>query len=136
MNHGSVGFVFVAIILGTVIGFVFNLYFQEKWFYDKFCRKYSVEARLGSSMVSGIVFPIGAFIYAFTTYSFVHWIAPCIAITIIMAGIFPIYYSSMNYLSECYGTTASSALASIAMVRNLTGTYLSTILNLYNEMFS
>ncbi|TIB38069.1 hypothetical protein E3P86_01866 [Wallemia ichthyophaga] len=121
MTHGSVGFVFIAIIVGTVIGFVFNLYFQEKWFYDKFYPRYSVEARLGSSMISGIVFPIGAFIYAFTTYNFVHWIAPCIAITVIMAGIFPIYYSSMNYLSECYGTTASSALASIAMVRNLTG---------------
>ncbi|TIB77214.1 hypothetical protein E3Q23_01430, partial [Wallemia mellicola] len=121
MNHGSVGFVFIAIIIGTVCGFTFNFYFQEKWFYHRFQKSASVEARLGSAMISGLIFPIGAFIYAFTTYDFVHWIAPCIAIAVIMMGIFPIYYSSMNYLSDCYMTNASSALAAIAMVRNLTG---------------
>ena len=121
MNHGSVGFVFIAIIIGTACGFTFNFYFQEKWFYHRFQKSASVEARLGSAMISGLIFPIGAFIYAFTTYDFVHWIAPCIAIAVIMMGIFPIYYSSMNYLSDCYMTNASSALAAIAMVRNLTG---------------
>lgn len=121
MNNSLVGFVFVTMCIGTAIGWIFNYYFQERWFYNKYYRKHSIEARLGSSMVAGIVFPIGAFIYAFTTYSYVHWVVPAIAIVIIMAGIFPIYYSSMNYISDCYNTNASSALAAMALVRNLIG---------------
>ncbi|TIA91404.1 hypothetical protein E3P99_01065 [Wallemia hederae] len=121
MSNARVAFVFATLCVGTTIGWVFNYCFQERWFYTRFRHKHSVEARLGSSMVAGVVFSAGSFVYAFTTYEFVHWTVPCLAIVVIMAGIFPIYYSSMNYISDCYGANASSALAALALVRNLVG---------------
>ena len=59
------------------------------------------EARLYAAMGAGITFVIGSLIYAWTSYSFVHWIAPCIGVTIIIASIFTIYLSVFNYLADC-----------------------------------
>lgn len=59
------------------------------------------EARLYSAMGGGTVFVMGALIYAWTSYSFVHWIAPCIGITIMIASVFTIYVSVFNYLADC-----------------------------------
>ena len=47
-----------------------------------------------------MTFVIGSLIYAWTSYKFVHWIAPCIGITIIIASIFTIYLSVFNYLAD------------------------------------
>lgn len=121
MNQGTVGFVYASIAIGSIFGFLFNYFFQEKFFFEKFKYSRPVECRLGGAMASGLIFPIGAFIYAFTLYSHVHWIAPCIGLTIILMGMFSIYLSSMSYLADCYQSNASSALAAIALVRNLTG---------------
>ena len=44
-----------------------------------------------------------------------------IAIAIILMGMFSIYLSSMSYLADCYGPFASSSLAAISLVRNMTG---------------
>lgn len=39
------------------------------------------EARLYGAMIGGPFLPIGLFIYSWTQFGFVHWIAPCIART-------------------------------------------------------
>lgn len=121
MNQGTVGYVYASIVVGSVFGFLFNYYFQEKFFFRRFNKTRPVEARLGGAMASGIIFPIGAFVYAFTLYPHVHPAGPCVGLTIILTGMFSIYLSSMSYLADCYQANASSALAAIALIRNLTG---------------
>jgi hypothetical protein len=41
------------------------------------------EARLYTAMVGGILLPVGSWIYAWTSFSYVHWIFPCIGISIL-----------------------------------------------------
>jgi hypothetical protein len=60
-----------------------------------------VEARLYSACVAGITFSLGAFIYAWTSYPQVPWMAPCIGIVIIVASLFAIYQAVFNYLADC-----------------------------------
>lgn len=59
------------------------------------CRKHvariGAEARLCCACGAGITFVIGTLIYAWTSYKYIHWIAPCISITIIITSIFTIF---------------------------------------------
>lgn len=85
---------------------------------------------------------MGAFIFCFTSYSFVHWIAPTIGITVLCAfeprlafssraaltglaladfGLYLIYLSAFNYVAEAYTLYASSALSAMSFVRNIVG---------------
>ena len=111
MDQGSVGFIYVALVIGSILGFSFNYFFQERWFYPKFSKTKPVEARLGSCMISGIIFPIGAYIYAFTSYSHVHWIAPSIGkfSTNINNDTF---YNNVTY-SHCYNFNGNVQYISI-----------------------
>lgn len=68
--------------IGGVIGFAGN-FIQEKVYRIK-APKRGVEARLYAPMVAGIFFAIGCFITGFTSVKDVHWIAPCIGITVIL----------------------------------------------------
>jgi hypothetical protein len=110
------------------------------------CRKHVArvgdEARLFSACVAGITFVIGSMIYAWTSYKYIHWIAPSIGITIIIASIFAIFLSVFNYIADstlmrllrsllldladldspAYSKYASSALAGQSLVRNLAAT--------------
>ena len=46
------------------------------------------EARLASACVGGVLFPVGCFIFAWTSYPTIHWVASCIGVTILVTGIF------------------------------------------------
>lgn len=50
-----------------------------------------------------------------------HWIGPCIGIAVTLCGIYVIYLTAFNYLSDAYTLYASSALAGQSFVRNLVG---------------
>ncbi|KAI0321592.1 major facilitator superfamily domain-containing protein [Amylostereum chailletii] len=117
---GEVGTVFAALVVGSIFGFVSNFH-QEK-LYRQGVLKRGPEARLYWACVSGILFPIGMFIYAWTTFPHVPWIAMVIGLTIFMWGTFMIYLAAFSYLADCYGPYASSAIAGQSLCRNLMGT--------------
>jgi hypothetical protein len=48
------------------------------------------EARLFGACAAGVIFPLGCLIFAWTSYSHVHWIAPCIGMTVTVFAIFQI----------------------------------------------
>lgn len=73
--------------------------------------KYGPEARIYQGMVGGILLPVGGFIYALTAYSYVHWIFPCIGITILYCGLYLMYLSVFSYVAEIYTLYAASALS-------------------------
>ncbi|KAA1468947.1 MFS general substrate transporter [Dentipellis sp. KUC8613] len=118
-NVGETGTVFAALLIGTLLGFCSNIH-QER-LYQAGYPKRGPEARLYWVCAAGVVFPIGMFIYAWTTYSFVTWVAPAIAIVIVIWAIYLIYLAVFTYLADCYGPFASSALAGQSLCRNLMG---------------
>lgn len=118
-NSGQVGTVYISITIGSVLGFATNLY-QER-LYRKYVGTRGPEARLYAPMAAAFIFPIGMFIYAWSTYTKVYWIALAIGIVIIMWALFILYLSVFTYLADCYGPFASSALAGQSLFRNMMG---------------
>jgi len=120
-NTGELGLAFISMVIGTLIGFVFNLFVQKGLYRQNFPR-IGAEARLYSACLAGVLFLVGAFIYAWTSYPQVHWIAPLIGVTIITTGVFLIYLAVFSYLADAYLIFASSALAGQSLYRNLAAT--------------
>ena len=79
------------------------------------------ESRLYGAMFGAIWLPIGLFLYSFTQYQYVSWIAPTISLAPIAVGIFFIFESSYSYTSDCYGESSSSAIAGQGFMRNTLG---------------
>jgi len=119
-NAGEKGLVFSSVVIGTIIGFIGNLY--QEYLYAQNVRRFGPEARLYAACVAGIGFSIGSFIYAWTSFSYVHWTAPCIGLAVISASIYTIYLASFSYLADSYLIYASSALSGQSLVRNLMAT--------------
>ncbi|KZS94443.1 MFS general substrate transporter [Sistotremastrum niveocremeum HHB9708] len=116
-NDAQAGLCFLPMSLGALIGFLLNFY-QDK-LYTKHVHRRGPEARLFLACAAGAFFPIGCLIYAWTSFSFVPWIGPCIGLTVFTVAVFTIYLSVFSYLADCYLIYASSALAAQSLCRNL-----------------
>ncbi|KAH7405958.1 major facilitator superfamily domain-containing protein [Phaeosphaeria sp. MPI-PUGE-AT-0046c] len=123
-NHGfslqQANAVFAAMCIASIFATVLSIY-QEK-----IARRYgklanSPEGRLYFACVESACMPIGLFMFGWTSFSSIHWIAPTIAIGIATIGIFAIYLSTFNYLADTYHRYASSALAAQSFCRNMLG---------------
>jgi hypothetical protein len=117
--------------IGTLLSFASNFY-QERLYLRNVATR-GPEARLYASMLGGVCFAVGCFIYAWTcellvlrpsrlvflililinsaAFPHVTYIAPCIGIAIVVYGIYSIYVSVFVYLADAYTIYASSALA-------------------------
>ncbi|KAI0272421.1 major facilitator superfamily domain-containing protein [Gloeopeniophorella convolvens] len=91
----------------------------------QFCRRdvkrRGPEARLHWACISSIMSPIAMFLYAWTSFPQIPWIAMAIGITIFVWASFILYLAAFTYLADCYGTYASSAIAAQSLSRNLMG---------------
>uniref|UniRef100_A0A0D2Y315 Major facilitator superfamily (MFS) profile domain-containing protein n=1 Tax=Fusarium oxysporum (strain Fo5176) TaxID=660025 RepID=A0A0D2Y315_FUSOF len=86
---------------------------------------YHAERRLIMMMFVSPMFPIGLFIYGWTTEYKVHWVVPIIGTAICGPGAVIINSSSQTYIIDIFGPqAAASALAAITLLRNLTGAFL------------
>ncbi|KIY71160.1 MFS general substrate transporter [Cylindrobasidium torrendii FP15055 ss-10] len=116
-NTGQTGSVFITIFIGCVAGYFLNGY-QEKLYQHNYALR-GPEARLYGACFAAISLPVGMFIYAWTSFSFVHWIAPVIGIFVLILSTYIIFVAVFTYLADSYGPYASSALAGQSMCRNL-----------------
>lgn len=118
-SEGNSGLPYISLIIGCFIGF--GTGFWQDSMYDKAARKNNgvpiPEARLYGAMVFGPLFPIGILIFSFTQYGFVHWIGPCIALVLIILGIYHIFLAVYSYTSDSYVDMASSAIAGQGFMR-------------------
>lgn len=93
--------------------------------YDKIVandnRKVVPESRLYGAMFGAVWLPIGLFLYSFTQYAYLPWIAPTISLAPIAVGIFFVFEATYSYTSDCYGQSASSAIAGQGLMRNTLG---------------
>jgi hypothetical protein len=121
-------YIFTSISIASVVFAIICIY-QEK-----IAKKYnklpeSPEARLYFACYESALLPAGLFMFGWTSYSSVHWIAPTIAIGIATMGIFSIYLAVFNYLADTYHRYASSVLAAQSCCRNLLGGALPLVTN-------
>ncbi|KAF8993763.1 MFS polyamine transporter [Cyathus striatus] len=107
LHHFSVseiGCVFLSVFIGTIIGFILN-YYQE-YLYRENLPERGPEARLYSACAVAIVFPVSMFVYAWCSFSHVHWIALAISITtkqlfkVFMVAVFTMYLAVFSYLAD------------------------------------
>lgn len=123
-NHGfslqQANAVFSAMCVGAILATIISIY-QERIAkrYGKLAS--TPEGRLYFACIESALMPIGLFMFGWTSFASVHWIAPTIAVTIATIGIFSIYLSTFNYLADTYHRYASSALAAQSFCRNMLG---------------
>jgi len=137
-NHGfsvsQCGAVFTAISVGAMLMTAISIY-QEK-----IAKRYgklvsTPEGRLYFACVESPLLVIGLFMFGWTSFSSIHWIAPAIGIAVATMGIFSIYLAVFNYLADVYHRYASSALAAQSFCRNMLGGAFPLITNLmYTRM--
>ncbi|KAI0126284.1 major facilitator superfamily domain-containing protein [Xylariales sp. AK1849] len=139
-NMEQTGYVFIAMIVGSILATTIGVY-QEgllkhpKWqrkaaakdsskFWSFMRRRFPVEApesRLYFTCITSILLPAGLFLFGFSAEPDIHWIVPTIAITMATMGIYYVYLATFNYLADSYQSYASSALAAQSFCRNMLG---------------
>ncbi|SPO29533.1 related to TPO1 - Vacuolar polyamine-H+ antiporter [Ustilago trichophora] len=118
---GNGGLAYIGPLIACFLAF--GLSFHGKYLYDRAqARNGGVavpEARLYYAAVGGILATVGMFIFAFTSYRHVHWIAPEIALVPLVMGIYQIFEAIQNYLADAYGSEyGASAISAQGFVRN------------------
>lgn len=123
-GEGVSGLPYISLVIGATLGWIANNWLQMKK-YERLRQdpnhKIVPEDRLYGAMAGGVFLPVGLFIYSFTQYGFVPWIAPAIALAPIAFGIYFIFESTYSYTSDCYGESSSSAIAGQGLMRNTLG---------------
>ncbi|KAN0061379.1 hypothetical protein ACQY0O_006226 [Thecaphora frezii] len=124
-RHGwSVGNGGLAYIGPLVACFLaFGLSFHSKYLYDRAqVRNNGIavpEARLYYACVGGILAFVGMMWYAWTSFSYVHWIAPELALVPLVMGIYFIFEAIQQYLADAYGAEyGASAISAQGFIRN------------------
>ena len=72
-------------------------------------------------MAAGVILPTAMFIYAWTSFPHVHWIAPILAGVPFGAGNGAVFIYASSYLVHAYDIYAASALAGNAVLRSVMG---------------
>ncbi|KAF2270907.1 MFS general substrate transporter [Lojkania enalia] len=112
--------VFAAMCIGSILATILSIY-QEKIAKAHGKLASTPEGRLYFTCIESAFMPIGLFMFGWTSFSDIHWIAPTIAIALATMGIFAIYLAVFNYLADTYHRYASSALAAQSFCRNMLG---------------
>lgn len=116
---GQTGLVFLSIACAGIIGYFTNP--MQEYLYHKNFPTRGPEARLYFACIGAILFPIGCFIYGWTSYPDVSIAGTVVGVTTLMVGIWHIYLAVFLYLADAYQTYASSALAAQSFARNIFG---------------
>lgn len=77
------------------------------------------EERLPPMKYVGFLFPVGIFIFAWTSRASIPWIVPCIGIAISGIGFVTIFQGCLNYLIDTYRRYAASAIAANTILRSI-----------------
>lgn len=77
------------------------------------------EERFPPMMMFSWLMPAGLFIFAWTSWSHVHWIAPCIGLSCMAFGFFVIFQGCLNYLVDAFTRYAASAIAANTFFRSI-----------------
>lgn len=122
-NEGVAGLPYISLCIGVTLAWAAHQLQIKK--YERLTKdpnhKVVPEDRLYGSMYGAPLLPIGLFIFSFTQYGYIPWIAPTIALAPISFSIFFIFESTYSYTADCYGESSSSAIAGQGLMRNTLG---------------
>ncbi|GFP51855.1 efflux pump FUB11 [Trichoderma asperellum] len=126
-SEGLAGLPFIGVTIGVCLATALSGVDNKR--YVRLCEAMEAkgatiepEARLSTAMVGSIVLPIGLFLFAWTTYPSVHWIAPVIGALLFSCGLVLNFISQISYLIDCYTIYTASVLAAGSMLRSFFGT--------------
>ncbi|SCU94555.1 LAFA_0F22518g1_1 [Lachancea sp. 'fantastica'] len=113
----------LSMLIGVLIGGAVNVWGGLR--YKKLLAKHNgvsiPEERFPPMMMFGWLMPAGMFIFAWTSEARIHWIAPCIGISVMSVGFFVIFQGCLNYLVDSFTKYAASAIAANTFLRSILG---------------
>ncbi|KAI1278681.1 major facilitator superfamily domain-containing protein [Xylaria sp. FL0933] len=118
-NLWQVGLSFLGIFVGMLSGAAINPLWR-KIHRNLIHKNHGVpepEFRLVSSILGAVLVPIGLFWFAWTSFSWVHWILPIIGSGIFGCGTLLVFNGIFTFLVETYPLYAASALAANSFLR-------------------
>ncbi|KAF4462565.1 multidrug resistant [Fusarium albosuccineum] len=129
-NAVQAGYVQVAIVIGELSAWFF-CYFTHRWYHDSAARNKEVpntpipEARLYQAIAGGFFGVTGGmFVYAWTSYPWMPWIAPSIGLAMVGFGSTAILVSLTNYVVDAYSKYAGSAIAACILGEDVSVAFL------------
>ncbi|KAK4503478.1 hypothetical protein PRZ48_004393 [Zasmidium cellare] len=122
-SEGVSGLPYISLALGTTLGWAAHHLQMRKYnrIVDNPDHRVTPEHRLYGAMFGAIWLPIGLFMYSFTQYGYLPWIAPTISLAPIAFGIYFVFEGTYSYTADCYGDSSSSAIAGQGLMRNTLG---------------
>jgi multidrug resistance protein len=104
-SQGTAGLPFVGVAIGVCLATVLAGVDNKR--YVRLCATTAAkgatvepEARLSTAMAGSVILPIGLFLFAWTTYPSVHWIAPVIGALLFSCGLVLVFISQLSYLID------------------------------------
>ncbi|KAK8211370.1 hypothetical protein M8818_003337 [Zalaria obscura] len=126
----SAGYVQGAVVIGQIVGW-FPVQLNSRWYFASAARNKEFpgvpipEARLYMSILGGFVGMTGGmFVYAWTSYPQIHWIAPTIGLGMVGFGINVVVSAIADYVTDAYSKYAASVVAAIAFGENIVAAFL------------
>ena len=126
-SEGIGGLAFLGVAVGMLAAVIYTI--PDNTRYQRAAEQYRKngvsstppEVRLPPSLIGAVCIPIGLFIFAWTNYPSIHWIACIIATVPFGFGMVLVFLSIMNYLIDSYTIYAASVLAANSVLRSLFG---------------
>lgn len=118
-NLGEIGLTYISQIVASFAAVPIAHYCDK--IYHRKVEAYGPEARMYTGMAGGILFPLGCWWFAWTSWPSVHWLVPLVGIVFLYAGLLLVYLTAFNYLADSYTLYAASALAAMNVCRNTLG---------------
>ncbi|KAI1307857.1 polyamine transporter 3 [Xylaria venustula] len=122
-SQGISGLSYIGIIVGQFLAMIFYVFLETSYRkrIAKDPSKKTPEARLEPAMIGGVLLPVGLFIFAWTTFTRIHWIVSIIGSSFFGIGQVLLFISLINYSIDAYLLFSASALAGNAILRALFG---------------
>ncbi|KAL4814527.1 major facilitator superfamily domain-containing protein [Aspergillus spinulosporus] len=124
------GFVQCAIVIGECVGWSLN-FISRKLYFASASRNTETpgtpipEARIYMSVLGGVLgISSGMFIYAWTSYSSIPWIAPTVSLGMVGAGSVLVVTGVSDYVVDAYSQYAGSAMGAVATGENIFSAFL------------
>jgi hypothetical protein len=127
-NAVQAGYVQAAIVIGEVLG-VFGVFANNHLYFasarrNPECSAPIPEVRLYTAIPGGLIVTSGIFIYAWTSYAQLPWIAPAIGLAMSGCGAVVVCNSLADYMIDSYQLYAASAMGAMALGENLSIAFL------------
>lgn len=129
-NAVQAGYVQAAIVIGEILGGGLCMS-TNHWYYASAARNTEApdtsipEARLYPSIIGGFFGVTGRmFVYGWTAYPFIHWIAPTVGLAMVGLGTTAVIVGIADYLVDAYSKYAASALGAVGLAENISIAFL------------